>query len=208
MSRSGDSKRAARPLIRILPGAKDYPASLSTCGIQVRLNGIGEPSLLRSPVLALFCSVKCPGSIVLKTYEAMQGLKLEDRVIAGGFHSPMERTCLDILLRGRTKLIVCPARGLGQIRLRPEWRTPLSENRLLLVSPFDDAVRRSTVPLARTRNRFVGGLADALLVPFAARKSRTEQFVVEMLSAGKTIFTFPAPEAQPLIDLGARILPM
>jgi len=114
MSRSGDSKRAARPLIRILPGAKDYPASLSTCGIQIRLNGIGEASLLRSPVLALFCSVKCPGSIVLKTYEAMQGLKLEDRVIAGGFHSPMERTCLDILLRGRTKLIVCPARDSGR----------------------------------------------------------------------------------------------
>jgi hypothetical protein len=138
----------------------------------------------------------------------MQKLKLQDRVIAGGFHSPMERTCLDILLHGRTKVVLCPARGLRRLRMRPEWRAPLSEGRLLVISPFDDVIRRSTVQLARVRNSFVAELASALLVPFAAPRSRTERFAVEMLSAGKTVYTFPDPDSQPLIDLGAELLPL
>jgi len=193
--------------VRIVPGGSDYPGSLLSCGIQVPLHLIGEPGLLKPPAMALFCSVKCPGSIIMKTYEEMQRLKLQDRVIAGGFHSPMERTCLDILLRGRAKLILCPARGIRRLRVRPEWRAPLSESRLLIVSPFDDCIRRSTKQLACARNKFVADLADSLFIPYAARKSQTEQFAVELLSLGKTVYTLSDEESQPLIDLGAIVLP-
>ena len=140
------------------------------------------------------------------TYDLMQRLKLQDRVIAGGFHSPMERTCMDILLRGRTTLILCPARGILRLQVRPDWRTPLSENRLLIVSPFDDDVRRSTHQLASSRNRFVAALAGSLFIPYAARKSHTELFAADMLSVGKIVFTLPDPESRPLIDLGAKPL--
>ena len=208
MKPSGVSRKRSSPLLRIVPGGTDYPASLTACGIQVPLSAVGEAGFLKLPALALFCSVKCPGSIIIKTYEAMQMLKLQDRVIAGGFHSPMERTCLDILLRGRAKLIVCPARGLQRLRIRPEWRAPLSENRLLIISPFDDPIRRSTKQLARIRNKFVAALSDSLLIPFAARKSRTEQFALEMLASGKMVYTFADPESQPLIDLGVTLLPL
>jgi predicted Rossmann fold nucleotide-binding protein DprA/Smf involved in DNA uptake len=202
------TRRGLFPSVRLLPGKTEYPPLLEARKIRLPLTAIGDVRLLRLPALALFCSVKCPGSIILKTYEAMQHLKLQDRVIAGGFHSPMERTCLDILLRGCVRLLVCPARGLGRLRIRPEWRVPLSENRLLIVSPFEDAVRRSTLALAGVRNRFAAELSEALLVPFAARRSRTERFAVDMLAAGKTIYTLPDPEAQSLIDLGASILPL
>ena len=208
MGASSKSRRAAFPCVRICPRSNGYPGSLVSQGIQAPLSAIGEAGLLKLPILALFCSIKCPGSIILKTYEAMQHMKLQERVIAGGFHSPMERTCLDILLRGRAKLILCPARRLGRLRIRPEWRTPISEERLLIVSPFDDTVRRSTVQLAQARNNFVSALANTALVPFAGRRSRTEQFVVEFLSAGKTVYTFPDPESQLLIDLGAKPFPL
>jgi len=142
----------------------------------------------------------------MKTYEVMQCLKLQDRVIAGGFHSPMERTCLDILMRGRVKLLLCPARGIRRLRIRPERRDAMTANRLLVISPFDDPVRRSTTQLACIRNRFVAALAESLLIPFAARQSNTEQFAAEMLAAGKSVYTLPDPESQPLISLGARLL--
>jgi hypothetical protein len=193
---------------KIISREQAYPASLLKSGISAPIHIIGDPGLLCLPAMALFCSIQCPGSIILKTYEAMQRLKLQDRALAGGFHSPMERTCLDILLRGRIKLIVCPARGIRRLRVRPEWRDPLAENRLVIVSPFDDAIRRSTTELASTRNRFVAALANSLLIPFAARKSHTEEFAIKMISEGKTVYTFDDPEAQRLIDLGAQILPL
>jgi predicted Rossmann fold nucleotide-binding protein DprA/Smf involved in DNA uptake len=208
MRPSGNTRRGPFPLVRVLPGTNDYPASLSSCGIEVPLHLIGEPGLLRLPAMALFCSVKCPGSVVTKTYEAMQRLKLQDRVITGGFHSPMERTCLDILMRGRVKLILCPARGIRRLRIRPEWRALISDNRLLVISPFNDQVRRSTIHLACARNRLVAAMAESLLIPFAARKSRTEQFAVEMISNGKTVYTVSDPESRGLIDLGARPFPL
>ncbi len=194
--------------MRLNPGGFDYPESLVASGMEPPLNVMGDPGLLRVPIMALFCSVRCPGSIIMKTYDAMQRLKLQDRVIAGGFHSPMERTCLDILLRGRTKLILCPARGIGRLRVRPEWRVPMSENRLLILSPFDDPVRRSTRRLASARNRFIAALAHTLFIPYAARRSRTEQIAAEMLSCGKAVYTLPDPESQALVDRGAAILPL
>ena len=206
MTPSSSTGRRASLVSKICPGENGYPPSLVSAGYAAPLHCIGELELLKLPAMALFCSVKCSGAIIMKTYEAMQCLKLRDLAIAGGFHSPMERTCLDILLRGRTKLILCPARGVKRLRLRPEWRTPLSENRLLIISPFDEPIRRSTIQLASARNRFVAALAESLLIPYAARGSRTEQFAMEMLASGKTVYSLMDPESQPLIDLGAKPL--
>lgn len=50
--------------------------------------------------LALVCSVKCPGDLILKTYDLAQQLREAEVTIIGGFHSLMERECLTILLRG------------------------------------------------------------------------------------------------------------
>jgi predicted Rossmann fold nucleotide-binding protein DprA/Smf involved in DNA uptake len=206
MDPSGRIKRKALPLMKVRPGGPDFPLSLMAHCMEVPLNVLGDPGLLRLPAMGLFCSVKCPGAVILRTYDAMQRLKLHDRVIAGGFHSPMELTCLDILLRGRVKLILCPARGIERLRVRLEWRNPLEVNRLVIVSPFDGGSRRSTVQLASARNRFVAALSTSLLIPFAARRSRTERFAVDMLSAGKQVYTFSCPESRPLVDLGASIL--
>jgi hypothetical protein len=32
--------------------------------------------------------------------------------VIGGFHTPVERACLEILLRGKGSGILCPARGM------------------------------------------------------------------------------------------------
>jgi HEPN domain-containing protein len=41
--------------------------------------------------------------------------------VVGGFHAPMERECLTILLRGAQPVILCPARNIG-MRIRPEYK--------------------------------------------------------------------------------------
>ena len=54
---------------------------------------------------------------------------------------------------------------LKNMRLKLEWKRALSENRLLILSIFAGKFRRSTVELARQRNKFVAALADKSLLP-------------------------------------------
>src|SRR4051794_29052910 len=84
----------------------------------------------------LICSSQCPGSIVLKTFDLVRALRDRGAVLAGGFHSPMERECLGILLRGTQPIVICPARHIDGMRVPPEWVNPHNERRLLVISNF------------------------------------------------------------------------
>ena len=68
--------------------------------------------------------------------------------VVGGFHSPMERECLDILLRGSQPVIMCAAKRLRGLRLGVAGRKAVREGRLLAISPFGDTVKRSTAAQA------------------------------------------------------------
>jgi hypothetical protein len=57
-------------------------------------------------------------------------------------------------------MIVCPARGLEGMRLPAELKKPITDGRLLVLSPFLASERRVTKDLAMKRNRFVAALAD------------------------------------------------
>src|SRR5438093_5185565 len=141
----------------------------------------GDLVVLRRKTLALFCSVKCPGHLIVQTYDLAQKLRNAGVTVIGGFHSPMERQCLAILLRSPHPVIACPARGLPK-RLPPEFRKPLADGRLLLLSPFADAIRRADDETAQQRNRFVAALADKILVAHAAARGKTERFCREIIA--------------------------
>ncbi len=158
-----------------------------------------------SPLLALFCSRQCPGSLILQTYDLAQELRQAGLTVISGFHSPMERECLTILLRGTPPLIICPARSIHK-RVPADWKNPLREGRLLILSPFAEKQRRMTAETAAERNRFVAALADTLFVAHAAPQSHTEQFCREVLSWGKTLYTLDSDTNTRLITLGAKPL--
>src|SRR5579871_1421110 len=81
----------------------------------------GNLQLLAKPKLGLMCSSQCPGSIVLKTYDLVRELRDQGIVIVGGFHSPMEKECLGILLRGHQPIVICPARHIDSMIIPREW---------------------------------------------------------------------------------------
>lgn len=85
----------------------------------------GNLAILANQMLALFCSVRCPGDLILKTYDLARSLRDAGVTVIGGFHSPMEKECLTLLLRGKQPVAVCLARALDSIRLPGAWRTPL-----------------------------------------------------------------------------------
>ena len=72
----------------------------------------GDASILNRPKVALFCSVKCPGRLILETYDLAKRFRNEGILVISGFHSPMEQECLRILLRSPHPVIWCLARGM------------------------------------------------------------------------------------------------
>ena len=129
---------------------------------------LGAPALLAARKTALFCSARCPGDAILRAHDAAAHLRDQGETVISGFHSPVERDCLHILLRGRQPLIVCPARALDGMRLPHAWQTALNTGRLLLLSPFEKTPRRVTADSARRRNELVAAWADRVLIAHGA----------------------------------------
>ncbi len=169
-----------------------------------RLHTIGAPQLLNLNHTALFCSVRCPGDLILKTYDLARLLRDAGTPVIAGFQSPMEKDCLEILLRGRQPVVICPARGVGRMRIPRAWRGPIAESRLLIVSPFDDTQRRATAKLARARNEFVARLARALLFIHAAPGGKIEELAKRTVAGDKPVFTLQSPNNANLVELGIR----
>jgi predicted Rossmann fold nucleotide-binding protein DprA/Smf involved in DNA uptake len=166
----------------------------------------GDEALLNRSKVALFCSVKCPGSLILDTYDLAKHFREKGITVISGFHSPMEEECLRILLRSQHPVIWCLARGmLKRIPSKPvDCRAAVAEGRLLIVSPFKDTVRHVTVKTATTRNRLVATLAEAVIVAHAAPGSKLEALCLELLAVGKTLYTFDHPANAALLAAGAK----
>ena len=164
------------------------------------------PLALNQPLTALFCSSRCPGDLILKAYDAAVALRDAGIATIGGFHTPIEKDCLEILLRGRQPVVVCPARGIGRMRLPLAWKAPIAEGRLLLRSPFDDARRRVTAKLATERNRFVVDQAAAVLIVHAAPGGQTEALARQAIAQGRPVLTLASPHNAHLAALGAHVV--
>ena len=147
----------------------------------------GPVQLLDQPKTGFFCSSQCPGSIILKTFDAITLMRDDGQIFIGGFHSVMEWECLGILLRGRQPVFWVPARSIVGMHLKPELVPAFNAGRLLILSPFPPKDKRITATLAEARNRFVGALAARIFVPHAAPNSRTLAICDQLKSSGKQI---------------------
>ena len=125
-----------------------------------RLWAIGSLDLLNDPKTALFCSQTCPGDAILAAMDQAQKWREQGRCVISGFHSPIEKECLQILLRGVQPIIICPARSLEKMRIPKEWREGIARNRILLLSSFDSSQRRLTAALSEQRNKLVAALSN------------------------------------------------
>lgn len=125
---------------------------------------LGEPALLDLPMTALCSSVHCPGLAINAAYDQAAKWRDAGRCVISGFHSPMEKECLRILLCGPQPLIICPARSLENLRVPREWRESLQRGRLLVVSAFGPTEKRATAGLAARRNELVAALADEVWI--------------------------------------------
>ena len=172
------------------------------------ITAIGNLNILCHNSTAFFCSTKCPGDLIVKTYDIAQILRDAGMTVISGFHSPMEHECLTILLRGAQPVIICPARSINNMRINREYKKPLKDGRLLFLSPFDENQRRISAKRSHYRNLFVAALSAVIFVTHAGPSSKTEELCRQILSWQKPIYTFESDYNKNLIKMGARPVTM
>lgn len=150
----------------------------------VRLWAIGRLNLTSISKTAFFCSKSCPGDAILKTMDQAQRWRDEGRCIISGFHSPIEKECLQILLRGGQPIIICPARSLEGMRIPMEWREGITADRILLLSPFVALQRRLTAALSEQRNKLVAALADEVYFAHIDPQGKTARLAEQISGWG------------------------
>lgn len=150
----------------------------------VVLWAIGCLDLIHIPKTALFCSNRCPGDAVLKAMDQAQKWRDQGRCIISGFHSPIEKECLQILLRGRQPIIICPARSIENMRIPIVWRLAIGEGRLLVLSRFPAAARRMTASMAELRNQMVAALADEAYIAHLSLGGRVHELSKQIAKWG------------------------
>ncbi|MGO8674150.1 MAG: hypothetical protein ACLQVD_22655 [Capsulimonadaceae bacterium] len=191
----GGSNRDHASILENCPGWSTSPVS-----------AIGNFDLMQRRRVGVACSIACPGDVILKALDLASVMRNADASFAGGFHSPMEREVLDILLRGTCGVILCPARQIDGMRIPAELRAPLDAGRLMILSPFSEGQRRMTATIADTRNRFVASISDVVLVMHGSAGGGTEALVTELLAQGKILYTVDSPHNQALVNLGVRVV--
>ena len=190
----------------IRPKSRDYPSSLRNKKAHEffpRIWALGDLKILEKPLLGFFCSVKCPGDLILRTYDLARVLREEGIPVISGFHSPIEKDCLDLLLRGTQPMVLCPARNIEKMRITKLLKGPVQGGRLLIISPFTEKIRRLTVQTSQKRNQFVVSLASSVFVSHAEAGGKMDVFCREIFYSGKPLYTFDSNYNRSIIDIGA-----
>ena len=132
--------------------------------------GIGNTALLDRQKIGLFCSRKCPAGKILEAYDQFkEWARNPESTVISGFHSPVEKECLKLLLAGKANIILCPARELEHMRVLKEWQHAICYDRMLIISPFKE--KRADKQSTFQRNELVAQLADELYVPYVSPDS-------------------------------------
>jgi hypothetical protein len=166
----------------------------------------GSPSIAPGPRLGLVCSVRMKGALIVAMYDYATSLRPEDGVVVAGFHSPMERQVLELLLARHVPVIVVPARNPEGMRIPRAWWAPMNEGRLTILSGVAGATRRPTRELALSRNFLVAALSDRVLIPYATPGGAAETVARTVRRWGMPLWTFRDEDNAALLGLGAVVL--
>ena len=195
-------------MIEPLAVSGSLAASLSLLGKRgpKQLYGKGARELLDRSCLGFLCSARSPGEAILAAYEVSRRLDVAGQPVLGGFHSPMEKQFLEILLVRHVPAVVCVPRPLAGMRIPLPWRKAMEEGRLLVVSASIEGNRRFSRPMAEMRNVLVGAVADPLFVPYATPGGSIEKLLTLCAGWGKRVLTVRCNEQQVFRAAGAGII--
>lgn len=143
------------------------------------MTSLGNKELLKLYRTTFLCSREIPASVVLKCYDWAIEQRDQGNCIISGFHSKIEKDVFHYLLAGTQPVIMALARGMKK-KIEPELKRAIDAGRLLIVTPFDNSVKRVTAETSEQRNRIMIELADEAVVGYVSRGGMLERLVKEV----------------------------
>lgn len=77
-------------VVTLTPDHPRYPAALLSQPNAAPFRAGGALDILAIPATGFFCSSKCPGAIILRTFDAITSLRDRQQLIIGGFRSAQQ----------------------------------------------------------------------------------------------------------------------
>ena len=139
---------------------------------------LGNEELLKLSKTAFLCSRKVPASVVLKCYEWDIEQREAGKCIISGFQRQFEKDVFHYLLKGKQPIIIALAGGLKQ-KIEPELQEAFDKGRLLIITPFEQKVKRVTEETAAMRNKMMMELADEIVVGYASEGGKLSNLLKE-----------------------------
>ena len=136
----------------------------------------GNVEILNLHKTAFLCSQKCPAEIVLKSYNWAKEQREKGNCIVCGNHSQIEKDVFEILLKGKQPLVLVLPRSLKK-HWELEILKAVDENRLLVISPFDEQHSRITRGNAIIKNETIISLADKIVVAYKSKNGQLEELL-------------------------------
>jgi len=137
---------------------------------------LGNNRILELYKTAFLCSRKVPAQIILKSYDWAKEQRKAGNCIVCGNHSQIEKDVFKILINGKQPLILVLARSL-KTRWEAEIKKALSENRLLIISPFEEETKRITRKTAKVRNKYTIEISDRIMVAYKTQNGQLDRLL-------------------------------
>jgi len=162
---------------------------------------VGNREFLHLHKIAFFCSRNYPEHIKEKALAWAKEQCDKGNCVISGFHSEIEKEVFRELLKGSQPIILALARGLKK-QFEPEISWLLAKNRLLIVTPFDESVKRVIAETAQTRNEFMMEFAVEIFIAYAVHGGNLEKLLFENHSSEnrKPVTTIDCEENRWLIE--------
>lgn len=141
----------------------------------------GNKALLDRYLVAFFASRTAPAEALDLALGWAEEIAQTDRIVISGFHSPIERAVLSVLLAHHRPVIVALGRALYR-RIPAYLQTHFEENRVLFISFRPN--ERNSFSTSQLRNWAVADLADELcFAPFDPSSQLTTLHFTRLKSA-------------------------
>ena len=143
---------------------------------EIMLSYFGNKNIMKNHKTAFLCSRKCPSDIIIKSLDWARDKKNNGDCIISGFHSRIEKDVFDILIKGTQPLILVLARGMKK-RWPKEIKNAVEQERLLIISPFDETVTYITQETANNRNEIMVDIADEVFLAYATKGGHLDELL-------------------------------
>ena len=140
------------------------------------VSSLGNTKLLKLHKTAFLCSREIPASVVLKCYDWAIAQRVQGNCVISGFHSKIEKDVFHYLLAGTQPVIMALARGMKE-KIDTDLKAAVDAGRLLIVTPFENSVKRVTAETAERRNRVMIELADEIVIGYASKGGMLEKLI-------------------------------